>query len=114
DGLIVATPTGSTAYNLSAGGPIMYPSAQAIILTPICPFTLANRPIILPAHVTVSIEPMAQIKRLTLTCDGQVGCALAPADRIVISADANPVRCIRTPLVDYFEILRSKMKWGQN
>ncbi len=114
DGLIVATPTGSTAYNLSAGGPIMVPSAGAIILTPICPFTLANRPIILPPHVTLCIEPEAQIQRLTLTCDGQVGCALAPADRIVISADANPVRCIKTPFVDYFEILRSKLKWGQN
>jgi len=114
DGLIVATPTGSTAYNLSAGGPIMVPSAGAIILTPICPFTLANRPIILPYHVTLCIEPEAQIRRLTLTCDGQVGCALAPEDRIVISSDAIPVRCIKPPFVDYFEILRSKLKWGQN
>ncbi|NLI83637.1 MAG: NAD(+)/NADH kinase [Deltaproteobacteria bacterium] len=114
DGLIVATPTGSTAYNLSAGGPIMVPSAHAIILTPICPFTLANRPLILPAHVTVSIEPEGQVRRLTLSCDGQVGCALTPSDRIVICADANPVRCVKTPSVDYFEILRSKLKWGQN
>lgn len=114
DGLIVATPTGSTAYNLSAGGPIMVPSAGAIILTHICPFTLANRPIILPPHVTLCIEPEAQIERLTLSCDGQVGCALAPADHIHISADANPVRCIKTPSVDYFEILRSKLKWGQS
>jgi NAD+ kinase len=114
DGLIVATPTGSTAYNLSAGGPILYPTANAIILTPICPFTLANRPIILPPHVTISVEPEVHIQRLTLTCDGQVGWVLAPADRIVITAGASPIRCIRTPSVDYFEILRSKLKWGQS
>lgn len=114
DGLIVATPTGSTAYNLSAGGPILHPTARAIILTPICPFTLANRPIILPSDITLRVELGAPIQRLTLTCDGQVGCELAPADQIVISAAANPVRCIKTASVDYFEILRTKLKWGQS
>lgn len=114
DGLIVATPTGSTAYNLSAGGPIVYPTARAIILTPICPFTLANRPIILPADGTIRVELTEHHKDVTLTCDGQVGCQLTPADRIFISEADNPLRLIMTPSMDYYEILRSKLNWGQN
>lgn len=114
DGLIVSTATGSTAYSLSAGGPIVYPTAQAMILTPICSFTLANRPIILPSNVTVQVELVEPIKDATLTCDGQVGCELAPSDKIVITAEPNPLRLIKTPTVDYFEILRTKLKWGQS
>lgn len=114
DGLIVATPTGSTAYNLSAGGPIVYPTAHATILTPICPFTLTNRPIILPSDVVIQVELGERIKDVTLTCDGQVGCRLASSDQIVIAAALNPLRLIKTPAVDYFEILRTKLKWGQN
>lgn len=114
DGLIVATPTGSTAYNLSAGGPIVYPTAHSTILTPICPFTLTNRPIILPSDVTIQVELGERIKDVTLTCDGQVGCQLASSDQIIISAAPNPLRLIKTPAVDYFEILRTKLKWGQN
>jgi len=114
DGLIVATPTGSTAYNLSAGGPIVYPTAHATILTPICPFTLTNRPIILPSDVAIQVELGERIKDVTLTCDGQVGCQLASSDQIIISAAPNPLRLIKTPAVDYFEILRTKLKWGQN
>lgn len=113
DGLIFATPTGSTAYNLSAGGPIVYPTTRSIILTPICPFTLTNRPIILPSEVVIEVELGERIKDVTLTCDGQVGCQLAPSDTIFISAAANPLRLIKTPSVDYFEILRTKLKWGQ-
>lgn len=114
DGLIVATPTGSTAYNLSAGGPIVYPTAHSTILTPICPFTLTNRPIILPSDVSIQVELGERIKDVTLTCDGQVGCQLASSDQIIISAAPNPLRLIKTPAVDYFEILRTKLKWGQN
>jgi len=114
DGLIVATPTGSTAYNLSAGGPIVYPTAHSTILTPICPFTLTNRPIILPSDVSIEVELGERIKDVTLTCDGQVGCQLASSDQIIISAAPNPLRLIKTPAVDYFEILRTKLKWGQN
>ena len=114
DGLIVATPTGSTAYNLSAGGPIVYPSAKVMILTPICSFTLTNRPIVLPSNVTLQVELGGQIKDASLTCDGQVGCELASSDRILISTAAIPLRLIKTPSVDYFEILRAKLKWGQN
>lgn len=113
DGLIVATPTGSTAYNLSAGGPIVYPSAKAMILTPICSFALTNRPIILPSNVTIQVE-LGEPKDATLTCDGQVGCELASSDRIIISKAAIPLSLIKTPTIDYFEILRTKLKWGQN
>jgi NAD+ kinase len=113
DGLIVATPTGSTAYNLSAGGPIVYPTSQAIILTPICPFTLTNRPIILPSDVIVQVELGAPTEDVALTCDGQVGCSLASSDRIVVSAGDVPLRLIKTPSIDYFQILRNKLKWGQ-
>ena len=114
DGLIVATPTGSTAYNLSAGGPIVYPTALAIILTPICPFTLTNRPIILPATATVEVEMPDSMRDIALTCDGQVGCELAAFDRIEITTATPPLRLIKTPSVDYLEILRTKLKWGQN
>lgn len=113
DGLIFSTPTGSTAYNLAAGGPIVFPTAQAIIITPICSFTLTNRPIIFPSHVVIRIELGEPMKDVTLTCDGQVGCLLAPSDQIVITAAANPLRLIKTPAVDHFEILRNKLKWGQ-
>jgi len=113
DGLIFATPTGSTAYNLSAGGPIVYPTARSTILTPICPFTLTNRPIILPSEVVIEVELGERIKDVTLTCDGQVGCQLAPSDTFFISAAVNPLQLIKTPSIDYFEILRTKLKWGQ-
>lgn len=114
DGLIVATPTGSTAYNLSAGGPIVYPTAKSIILTPICPFTLTNRPIILPSDITIQVELTEHNKDVTLTCDGQVGCQLTPSDTILVSEADNPLRLIMTPSMDYFEILRSKLNWGQD
>lgn len=113
DGLIVATPTGSTAYNLSAGGPIVYPTSHCTVLTPICPFTLTNRPIILPSQVVIQVELGERIKDVSLTCDGQVGCELFSSDKILISAAPNPLSLIKTPTIDYFEILRTKLKWGQ-
>jgi NAD+ kinase len=114
DGLIVATPTGSTAYNLSAGGPIVYPTARAIVLTPICSFTLTNRPIILPADVHVQVELGERSQDVSLTCDGQVGCELAPADLVHIASSPTPLRLIKPQSPDYFEVLRTKLKWGQN
>lgn len=114
DGLIVATPTGSTAYNLSAGGPIVHAAARVIILSPICPFTLTHRPIILPSEVIIEVEPGERAKDVTLTCDGQVGCELAPLDVISISSAANPLRLIKPLSIDHFEILRTKLKWGQH
>lgn len=113
DGLIIASPTGSTAYNISAGGPIVFPTAQAIIITPICPFTLTNRPIILPSHVTIRVELAEPASDVTLTCDGQVGCLINSTDQIQITAAATPLHLIKAPDVDHFEILRTKLKWGQ-
>ncbi|MEN6436973.1 MAG: NAD(+)/NADH kinase [Syntrophobacter sp.] len=113
DGLIISTPTGSTAYNLSAGGPIIFPTAQGLIITPICPFTLTNRPIIFPAQVTICIELAEPASDVTLTCDGQVGCLIGSADIIDITVAATPLRIIKAPDVDHFETLRSKLKWGQ-
>jgi len=113
DGLIIATPTGSTAYNISAGGPIVFPTAQAIIITPICPFTLTNRPIVLPAHSTIRVQLAEPASDVTLTCDGQVGCLINFKDELQVSSAAAPLRIIKAPDVDHFEILRTKLKWGQ-
>jgi NAD+ kinase len=113
DGLIISTPTGSTAYNISAGGPIIFPTAQSIIMTPICPFTLTNRPIVLPPYVTIQAQIAEPSTDVTLTCDGQVGCLIQDSDRITVTAAATPLRVIKAPDVDQFEIWRSKLKWGQ-
>jgi NAD+ kinase len=112
DGLIVATPTGSTAYNLSAGGPIIYPTVHAIIITPICPFALTNRPIIIPSQAAIELKLKEDAEKVTLTCDGQVGHELSPSDRVFLSAAQNPLRLITPSHTDYFTILRSKLKWG--
>ncbi len=113
DGLIICTPTGSTAYNISAGGPIIFPTARVVILTPICPFTLANRPIVFPADVTVMVEVAEPATDVTLTCDGQIGYPIRDFDQVVVTAAPTPLRFIRAPGVNHFEILRSKLKWGQ-
>ncbi|ROQ91124.1 NAD(+)/NADH kinase [Desulfosoma caldarium] len=113
DGLIVATPTGSTAYNLSAGGPIVYPTAQAVILTPICPFALSNRPIILPASSRIQVQLDDKAQDVTLTCDGQVGQRLAPNDTIAVVMSPHSLKLIKPASTDYFDILRTKLKWGQ-
>jgi NAD+ kinase len=113
DGLIICTPTGSTAYNISAGGPIIFPTAQVIIMTPICPFTLTNRPIVLPANVTITVEIAEPATDVTLTCDGQIGCLIQDPDQLVVTAAVTPLRIIKAPGVDHFQILRSKLKWGQ-
>jgi len=113
DGLIIATPTGSTAYNLAAGGPIVFPAVQAIIITPICSFTLTNRPIIFPGHVLTRVDLAEPASDVTLTCDGQVGCLIGPTDQVSITAASNPLRLIKAPDVDHFETLRSKLSWGQ-
>lgn len=113
DGLIICTPTGSTAYNISAGGPIIFPTARVIIMTPICPFTLTDRPIVFPADVTIIVQIAEPATDVTLTCDGQVGCLIRDLDQVVITAAATPLRIIKAPGVNHFEILRSKLKWGQ-
>jgi NAD+ kinase len=112
DGLIVATPTGSTAYNLAAGGPILQPSLETIVLTPICPFTLTNRPIIVQDEAVIDIRLGSKAKEVWLTFDGQVGYPLQQGDVVRVQKADNPVQLIKTPFKNYFEILRTKLKWG--
>jgi NAD+ kinase len=113
DGLIVSTPTGSTAYTLSAGGPIVYPTLRHIILIPICPFTLSNRPIILPDTVTVAVTFAEKVRDAYLSIDGQVGQALQEEDRVEMSVAPHNLKLILSPHRSYFEILRTKLGWGE-
>jgi len=113
DGLIVSTPTGSTAYTLSAGGPIVYPTLRHIILIPICPFTLSNRPIILPDTVTVAVTFAEKVQDAYLSIDGQVGQALQEDDRVEMSVASHNLKLILSPHRSYFEILRTKLGWGE-
>jgi NAD+ kinase len=113
DGLIISTPTGSTAYNLSAGGPILYPTLTNFVVTPICPFSLTNRPIILPDSDTVSIGMGKESEeKVSLTFDGQVGFDFSYGDRVVINKSKNKIKLIKSPDQTYFEILRAKLMWG--
>jgi NAD+ kinase len=113
DGLIVSTSTGSTAYTMSAGGPIAYPTLGTIILLPICPHALSNRPIILPETVTVAVTLDEKVQDLYLTLDGQVGRALKPQDRLEVRSGAYHVRLVKHPRRSYFEILRTKLGWEE-
>lgn len=112
DGVIVSTPTGSTAYSLSAGGPILDPRLDAIVATPICPHTLAVRPLVLPADARIEIEVVSTPEDLILTIDGQVGSQARPGDRIIVRRAAEPVRLVRLPGQSFFSLLRRKLKWG--
>jgi len=114
DGLIVSSPTGSTAYNLSAGGPILYPDLEALILTPICPFTLTNRPIIVPDTSVIEVQMGENSEEVILTFDGQVGFNLVDNDRVIISKSEKKLKLIKSPDQDYYDILRTKLKWGEN
>jgi len=115
DGLIVASPTGSTAYNLSAGGPIVHPAMAAIVLTPIAPHTLTIRPIVIPAEREVRVRPAASNDgaEVYVTLDGQWGCPLGEGDEVAISRAARPLRLVRASERSYFEVLREKLKWGE-
>ena len=112
DGLIVATPTGSTAYSLAAGGPIIHPSVPGMIITPICPFTLTNRPLMVPDAVTIKIQLAESTSDMMLTCDGQVGLKIDHRDTIVISKSATPVQMITLPDQNYFDVLKAKLRWS--
>ncbi len=114
DGLIVSSPTGSTGYNLSAGGPILYPNLEALVLTPICPFTLTQRPIILPDTSVIEIKMGGNSEEVALTFDGQVGFDLMDNDRVIISKSEKKLKLIKSPDQDYFDILRTKLKWGES
>lgn len=112
DGLIVATPTGSTAYSLAAGGPIIYPTVHCFLVTPICPHTLSNRPIALPDTVTVTVSLTSRSEEVTLTLDGQIGFPLELNDIVEIKKSPYKMKFIKHPASNYYEILRSKLSWG--
>ncbi len=112
DGIILSTPTGSTAYSLSAGGPIVSPSIDCIIATPICPHTLAVRPLILPPAERVVVEVLSPSEELVLTIDGQDGAALAPGDRLVVCRAAPCLALVRFSGQTFFSTLRRKLRWG--
>jgi NAD+ kinase len=114
DGLIVATPTGSTAYNLSAGGPIVQPVVDAIVLTPIAPHMLTNRPIVIPASSLVRVQPlMTERDELYVTFDGQAGYELRVGDEVRIQCAERRVQLLRPSTRSYFEVLRQKLKWNE-
>lgn len=112
DGLIVASPTGSTAYSLAAGGPVMHPEVQGILLTPICPFTLTNRCMILPNTVNIKIRLAEKTTDLFITFDGQSVIEINGQDTILISKSPHPVRMITFPDQHYFDVLKTKLRWS--
>lgn len=114
DGIIVSTPTGSTGYSLSASGPIVHPTIQATIITPICPHTLTQRPIIVPDQQTISLRLVSTKADIYLTLDGQEGMALQANDRVEIGPSPNPFLLIKNRSLDYFSMLRTKLRWGEH
>jgi len=113
DGLIVATPTGSTAYSLSAGGPIIFPSVAAICMTPICPHMLTNRPVIVPDTSVIRIICQAEDDSAFLTIDGQIGEPLKKGDQIACRSSQHTLMLVRPPRMLFFDVLRQKLKWGE-
>jgi NAD+ kinase len=112
DGIIVATPTGSTAYSLAANGPILYPTMRGVIISPICPHTLTQRPLVIPDDVSVDIT-LVNDTEVYLTLDGQKGVPLQRGDRVQVKQSYNRVLLVRNPNIDFFGILRTKLKWGE-
>jgi NAD+ kinase len=112
DGIIVATPTGSTAYALAANGPIMYPTMRGVIIAPICPHTLTQRPLVVPDEENVEIVLMND-SEVFLTLDGQKGVPLQRGDRVQVKQSYNRVLLVRNPNIDFFGILRAKLRWGE-
>jgi NAD+ kinase len=113
DGLIIATPTGSTAYNLAAGGPIIYPGLHCLVISPICPHMLTNRPIIVADESVIRIEVKFQDEDVAFTADGQVGMPLQGGDVVELRKSKSITRLIKSPSKDYFEVLRAKLRWGE-
>jgi len=112
DGLIVATPTGSTAYSLAAGGPVIHPTVPGIILTPICPFTLTNRPLIIPDDTEIEIQLEGDATDIFLTFDGQEGVSIGSKDRIVITKGKHPVKMISFSKDNYYDVLKARLLWS--
>ena len=113
DGLILSTPTGSTAYSLAAGGPVVHPSLNSIILNPICPRTLTNRPLVVPDDVTIRVILKATKQDVHITLDGQIGIPLRGEDMIEAQKAASFIHLVNSPLTTYFELLRTKLRWGE-
>ncbi len=113
DGVIVATPTGSTAYSLAASGPILVPTLEAVIVNPICPHTLTQRPLVVPDSCTTTIEVLAASGELLLSLDGQIRQQLQVGDEVTVRRSAHHALLVRNPELDFFKILRSKLHWGE-
>jgi NAD+ kinase len=113
DGIILSTPTGSTAYALSTGGPIVHPTMQAIVITAICPHTLTQRPIVVPATSRLTFDLKATAAEAFLTIDGQSGAPLKAGDRVLVETAKSRLLLIRNPKMDFFSILRTKLHWGE-
>jgi NAD+ kinase len=112
DGLIVATPTGSTAYSLAAGGPILHPAVPGILMTPICPFTLTNRPLIVPDSACIKIRLAKKSSDIMLTFDGQIGLEINETDTILIQQGPYPINMITMPDQHYIDVLKEKLRWS--
>lgn len=113
DGVIVSTPTGSTGYSLSAAGPILFPTMNAVIITPICPHMLTQRPIVVPDDREINLRLLSETKEMYLTLDGQTGVPMLPGDRVQIKQSKNRLMLVRNPDLDFFSILRTKLRWGE-
>ena len=113
DGLVISTPTGSTGYSLSANGPIVHPELECLVITPICPHTLTNRPIVMASDVLITLELKSVNEDVHLTLDGQVGVELKYGDQVRIRKSEHRTRLVRSRSKDYFEVLRTKLKWGE-
>lgn len=113
DGLIISTPTGSTGYNLAAGGPIIYPEINSLVITPICPHMLTNRPIVVWSKSVIEIEVKFENDVVFFTADGQVGRKLLPGDVVQVRRSEARTKLVTSPSKDYFEILRTKLSWGE-
>jgi NAD+ kinase len=112
DGIIISTPTGSTAYNLAAGGPVLHPAVHGIIITPICPHTLTHRPIVVPDYRACRVRVLGPTGRVFLTLDGQEGYELKEGDVVEVRRSPHGVRIVRSPARSFFSVLREKLKWG--
>jgi len=113
DGLILSTPTGSTAYCLAAGGPIIYPTLPALVIIPICPHTLTNRPLVVPDSAVVEIIQGSEGEDVHLTVDGQVGVDLRYRDVVAVQRSTRSIALVKSPKLNYFDLLRTKLKWGE-
>ncbi|MCU0241647.1 MAG: NAD(+)/NADH kinase, partial [Vicinamibacteria bacterium] len=113
DGLIVATPTGSTAYSLASGGPILHPALAAVVITPICPHMLTNRPLVLDDHRAIMIRLITSDVEALVALDGAHGQALAPRAEVHVTRSPRTLRLVKSPTRDYFQVLRATLKWGE-